>query len=43
MSQWSFVVAAYAVMLLGTAALLGWAFAAMRRAEAAADALKRRD
>ena len=43
MSQWSFVVAAYAVMLLATLGLVGWAFVAMRRAEAAADALKRRD
>lgn len=43
MSQWSFVAAAYAVMLLATGGVLGWAFAAMRRAEAAADALKRRD
>ena len=43
MSQWSFVAAAYAVMLLLTAGLLSWAAAAMRRAEAAADALRRRD
>jgi len=39
----AFVIAAYTVMLLATAALLLWAFASMRRAEAAADALKRRD
>ena len=43
MSQWSFVAAAYAVMLLATAGLLGWSFVSMRRAEAAANALKRRD
>ena len=35
--------AAYAVMLLATAGLLAWAYTTMRRAEAAADALKRRD
>ena len=43
MTQWHFVIAAYAVMLLATAGLLLWAYATMRRAEAAADALKRRD
>ena len=41
MNQWSFVIAAYAVTALATLGLLGWAFATMRRAEAAADALKR--
>jgi hypothetical protein len=43
MNQWTFVIGAYAVMILATGGLLGWALAAMRRAEAAADALKRRD
>ena len=41
MNPWPFVIAAYAVAIALTAALLLWAFASMRRAEAAADALKR--
>jgi hypothetical protein len=41
MNPWPFVIAAYFVAIGGTAALLLWAFASMRRAEAAADALKR--
>jgi hypothetical protein len=42
MSPWPFVIAAYAVAVALTAALLLWAFASMRRAEATASALKRR-
>ena len=42
MSGWPFVIAAYAVAVAATAALLLWAYASMRRAEAAADALARR-
>jgi hypothetical protein len=41
MSQWPFVTAAYGVAVALTLALLLWAYASMRRAEAAADALKR--
>jgi hypothetical protein len=41
-SPWPFVIAAYAVTIAATAALLLWALASMRRAEAAADALSRR-
>ena len=41
MTQSTFVLAAYAVMLVATAGLLAWAFATMRTAEAAADAIKR--
>ena len=41
MNPWPFVVAAYSVAVLLTAALIVWAFASMRRAEAAADALSR--
>ena len=41
MNPWPFVAAAYVVATCLTAALLGLAFASMRRAEAAADALKR--
>ena len=42
MSQWSFVTAAYAVTLIATLGLLFWAYASMRRAEAAAEELKRK-
>jgi Flp pilus assembly protein CpaB len=41
MNQWAFVIAAFAVMLLGTAVLLGWSWARMRAAERKADALSR--
>jgi hypothetical protein len=41
MSHWSFVTAAYAIALLATAGLLAWAFVSMRKAEAAAEELKR--
>jgi hypothetical protein len=42
MSPWSFVIAAYCVAIALTAAFLLWAFASMRRAEAAADALRQK-
>jgi len=42
MDPWPFVAAAYAIAVALTAALLLWSFASMRRAEAAADALKRK-
>ena len=42
MNPWPFVIAAYAVGVVATAALILWAFASMRRAEAAADKLKRK-
>ena len=42
MNPWPFVIAAYSVAVALTAALLGWAYASMRRAEAAADALTRK-
>ncbi len=41
MNQWSFVIAAYAVVALATIGLVGWAYMAMRRAEADAEAIKR--
>ena len=41
MNQWAFVVAAYSVCIALTVALLLWSFASMRRAEAAANSLKR--
>ena len=42
MDPWPFVAAAYAVALLLTGALLAWAYATMRRAEAAANSLTRK-
>ena len=39
MNSWPFVIAAYGVAVALTVALLLWAYASMRRAEAAADAL----
>lgn len=41
MSHWPFVIGAYALTLIAAGALTAWSLAAMRRAEAAADALKR--
>ena len=41
MNPWPFVVAAYAVAIGLTAALLLWSFASMRSAEAAADSMRR--
>ena len=42
MNQWAFVVAAYGVTAVATAALVAWAYWSMRSAEANAEALKRR-
>ena len=42
MNPWPFVITAYAVAIGATAGLLAWSFAAMRRAEAAVDALSRK-
>ena len=42
MNPWPFVIAAYSVAVGLTVALLLWAYASMRRSEAAADALKRK-
>jgi hypothetical protein len=41
-NPWPFVIAAYALAGLGTAALVVASYAAMRRAERAADALRKR-
>jgi hypothetical protein len=41
MNPWPFVIAAYAVAVVATAGLLLRVFLAMRKAEAAADSLKR--
>jgi hypothetical protein len=42
MNPWPFVVAAYSVAIALTATLLIASFASMRRAEAAAESLKRK-
>ena len=42
MNHWAFVTAAYAVALIATLGLLAWAWLTMRRAEAAADEIKRK-
>jgi hypothetical protein len=42
LNPWPFVAAAYWVAITLTAGLLVWAYVSMRRAEAAADALKRK-
>ena len=42
MNPWPFVIAAYSVTVGAMGALLAWAWLSMRRAEAAADALKSR-
>jgi len=41
MSRWAFVIAAYAIALLATVVLTAWSYAAMRRAERAAEALRK--
>ena len=41
MNPWPFVAAAYAVTIVAIAALAWWAYASMRRAEDAADKLRR--
>jgi len=42
MNPWPFVIAAYGTAIALTSALLLWAYASMRRAEVAADALTRK-
>ena len=42
MNSWPFVIAAYSVAILLTAALMLWSYVSMRRAEAAADDLTRK-
>ena len=41
MNHWPFVTAAYAVTIVAVAGLIVWAYASMRRAEAAADSLRK--
>jgi nitrate reductase gamma subunit len=42
LDQWSFVLAAYAVGVLGTLAMIGWSWFAMRRAEKRRDESRKR-
>ena len=42
MNHWPFILAAYGLSLAGVIGLALWSLAAMRRAEAAADALGKR-
>jgi hypothetical protein len=42
MNHWPFILAAYGITIGGAAALALWSHIAMRRAEAAADALRKR-
>ena len=42
MNPWPFVIGAYVVAVGLTTGLVAWSYGSMRRAEAAADALKRR-
>ena len=37
LDQWTFVIAAYAIGVIGTLLLVGWSWAAMRAAEARRD------
>lgn len=40
LDHWTFVAAAYAVGVIGTLALMAWAWMSMKRAEARRDAIK---
>lgn len=42
LDQWGFVLAAYAIGVLGTLALAGWSWWTMRAAERRRDAVRRR-
>jgi hypothetical protein len=42
-NRWTFVIAAYAIALLATLVLTWWSYAAMRRAEREAEALRGRE
>jgi hypothetical protein len=43
MNHWPFIIAAYAITIVGTVGVLAASIIRMRRAEARADALSRRD
>jgi nitrate reductase gamma subunit len=40
LNHWNFVIAAYAVGVIGTALLIGWAWLSMKRAESRRDKVK---
>lgn len=40
LDQWNFVIAAYAIGVIGTLCVAGWAWWSMRRAEARRDAVR---
>lgn len=42
LGEWDFVLAAYAVGVLGTAAMIAWSWLAMRRAEKRRDESRKR-
>ncbi len=42
LDQWNFVIAAYAVGIGGTLAMVAWSWIAMKRAEARRDKVRRR-
>ena len=42
MNQWTFVTAAYGLAAIATLGLIAWAYLSMRKAEADAEAVKRR-
>lgn len=42
LDPWSFVLAAYAIGLLGTAGMIGWSWLSMRRAEKRRDESRKR-
>ena len=42
LAQWDFVIAAYAIGIAGTLAMVAWAWAAMRRAERRRDEARSR-
>ena len=42
LAQWDFVIAAYAVGVIGILALVAWSWVAMRRAEARRDRTRRK-
>lgn len=41
MNHWPFIIGAYALTIAGTLAVTWWSYAAMRRAERGAEALRR--
>ncbi len=42
LDQWNFVIAAYAVVIVGTLALVTWSWIAMKRAEARRDQARKK-